>query len=75
MSGLGKIAAALSDKKPQGGGSGDAGARDPRTMSMSPREANMAKMSALGISSMPDGGQDELDQKYAAHVKAVQGAK
>jgi len=75
MSGLGKIAAALADKKPPAGGGSGQSTYDPRSMSMSPREANMAKMKALGMSSMPDGGQDELDQKYAAHIKAVQSAK
>jgi hypothetical protein len=48
---------------------------DKRKIDMSPREATMAKLHALGLSSMPDGGQQELDQMWGDHVKRVNGAK
>jgi hypothetical protein len=72
---LDKIASALRGKAPSGDSGSGKSTYDPRAVDMSPREANMAKMKALGMSSMPDGGQDELDTMYAAHYKRVTSAK
>lgn len=74
MGALDPIIAALSGNS-SSGGTGNASKRDSRPMNMSPKDANMAKMKALGINTMPGGGQDQLDQMWSDHVKRVNGAK
>lgn len=65
---------ALGDKS-QGGGTLNKKGYDARAVNMSARDANVQKMKALGINAMPGGGQDQLDQMWADHVKRVNGAK
>lgn len=71
----GKIAAALKSKPAQGSGTSDASKRDSRAFDMSPLEATKAKMKALGITEMPEGGAEQLEEMWADHVKKVNGAK
>lgn len=68
---FGRISGALGGKPtPDGGtlnikGYGKAG-------DMTTRNANILKMKALGLDTMPDGGQEELDMMYADHLKRTQ---
>lgn len=71
-----RISNALRGKPPQQtGGTINKVGYDSRAGDMTTRDANIAKMKALGLQTMPEGGQEDLDIMYAQHVKRVQGAK
>lgn len=59
-----RIGAALGPR-PQGGGTTNQVGHDPRAADTGSRDSNVAKMKALGLSAMPAGGQEELDQLYS----------